>query len=42
MRFTHRLSVFRIAGTDICSATQKIRVCASMAKWQKFQDLLHC
>lgn len=37
------LSVLRIAGSDICSATtQKMHVCASMAKWQRFQYLLHC
>ena len=37
------LSVLRSAGSDICSATtQKMHVGASMAKWQRFQYLLHC
>jgi len=37
------LRMLRIAGSDICSATtQKMHVCASMAKWQQFQYLLHC
>jgi hypothetical protein len=36
------LSVLRIAGSDICSTTQKIHVGASMPKWQSFQYLLHC
>jgi hypothetical protein len=38
------LSVLSIAGNDIhvCSATQKMHVCASMAKWQRFKYLLHC
>jgi len=39
------LSVLPIAGSDIllCSSTkQEIHVCASIAKWQRFQYLLHC
>ena len=37
------LSVLRIAGSDIHSATkQKMHVCVSMSKWHTFQYLLHC